>query len=241
MSEAKNVSVLPLVIGLPLSKVAKPTVVVVPIAAACQLGRPAYVPTMPVPVPGAAMKIGGVVSTTVTVCVQVLLLPQRSVASQMRMKTIGQLPLVTVLRMVTVTLVPLHASLAVGASNFQAVPHWMVLLVAQVSTGGVVSTTVTVWVQKLVFRQASVTCHVRVIIWEQKVPLVSVLRTAIVGLVPRQGDAATGTPKVHAEPQATVLSGGQTTTSSAQQMPASSATCATKPAVTKLAPPSVFE
>ena len=54
----------------------------------------------------------------------------------MRMKTIGQLPLVTVLRMVTVTLVPLQASKAEGASKIQLVPHGTVLSVGQVETSG---------------------------------------------------------------------------------------------------------
>ena len=39
---------------------------------------------------------------------------------------------------------PLHASEAAGGSKLQALPHATVLLVAQVSTGGAVSTTVTV-------------------------------------------------------------------------------------------------
>ena len=53
-------------------------------------------------------------------------------------------PLVTVLRIVSVRFVPQHASRAVGSSKFQDAPHSTVLLVAHVSTGGVVSVIVTV-------------------------------------------------------------------------------------------------
>ena len=72
------------------------------------------------------------------------------------------MPLVTVLSTVMVTLVPQQTSEAEGASKLQAEPHSTVLLVAQVITGGVVSTTVTVWLQVLLLPQQSVACHVRV-------------------------------------------------------------------------------
>jgi len=90
--------------------------------------------------------IGALVSTTVTLWLQELLLPQASVACQIRVasKVVPQCPitLVTVLRMVTVA-APL-LSVAVGESNGQAVPCSTVLLVLlHVITGAVVSTTVT--------------------------------------------------------------------------------------------------
>jgi len=46
-----------------------------------------------------------------------------------------------------VRFVPQQLSLAVGGSNSQLMPHWTVLLLAQLTTGGVVSFTVTYCVQ----------------------------------------------------------------------------------------------
>ncbi len=111
---------------------------------------------------------------TVTIWLQVLVLPQTSPATQVRVMTSGQTPFVTVLRMESVRLVPLQLSVAVGGSKLQAVPHRIVLLVAQERIGGVVSTTVTVWRQVTLFVQASVALHVRVMTSGQ-VPLVTVL------------------------------------------------------------------
>jgi len=69
--------------------------------------------------------------------------------------------LVSVLTIVIV-LVPL-LSVAVGASKVQAVPSSTDLLVLlQVITGAVVSTTVTFWLQEALLPQASVACQVRV-------------------------------------------------------------------------------
>ena len=89
---------------------------------------------------------GAVVSMVVTVWLQVALLPQGSVALQARVAL--KLPptsgFVTVPITLMVTLVPLQLSMAVGESKLHALPHWTVLLVAQVMTGVVVSTTVMV-------------------------------------------------------------------------------------------------
>src|SRR5213076_2884332 len=87
---------------------------------------------------------GAVVSATVTFWLQEALLPQASVACQVRVasKVVPQwlAVLVTVLTIV-ITLLPL-LSVAVGGSNVQAVPSSMLLLVLlQVITGAVVSTT----------------------------------------------------------------------------------------------------
>jgi len=46
-------------------------------------------------------------------------------------------------------------SVAVGRSNVHGVPHWTVLSGAQVIVGGVVSMTVTVWLQVLLLVQQS--------------------------------------------------------------------------------------
>src|SRR3989442_12217403 len=62
--------------------------------------------------------------------------------------------------MVTVTLP--QVSLALGGSKVQALVHSAVLLGTQVMVGGVVSSTVTFWLQSAVLPQASVARHVRV-------------------------------------------------------------------------------
>src|SRR5213075_215022 len=83
---------------------------------------------------GTQMIVGLVVSTTVTFWLQSALLPQASVARQVRVasKVFPQWPvrLVTVLRRVMVTLP--QVSLAVGASKVQALAHSTVLLGTQV-------------------------------------------------------------------------------------------------------------
>src|SRR5207245_7809710 len=88
---------------------------------------------------GTQVMVGGVVSTTVTFWLQSAVLPQASVARQVRVasKVLPQWPagLVTVLRMVTVTLP--QVSLAVGGSKLQMLVHSTVLLGTQVIVGGV--------------------------------------------------------------------------------------------------------
>src|SRR5690242_11029638 len=93
--------------------------------------------------------IGGVVSTTVTVWLHWALLLQASIAAQVRVaaKVFPQWPavFVTVLTIMIVMFVP-PLSVAVGGSNVQGVPSSTVLLVLlQLMIGGVVSTTMTVW------------------------------------------------------------------------------------------------
>jgi hypothetical protein len=150
------------------------------------------------------LTVGGVVSTMVTVWLQALLRLQQLVTTQVRVMFHGQEPLVTVLRIVTVTLVPQQASEAVGESNDQAKPHWTVLLPAQVRTGGVVSTTVTVWLQALLRLQQLVTTQVRVMFHGQE-PLVTVLRIVTVTLVPQQVSEAVGESNDQTEPHWIVL------------------------------------
>src|ERR1041385_5054286 len=108
---------------------------------------------------------GGTVSTLVTVWLHVLELLQQSVACQVRVMVPGHEVglLVTVLKTVSVILVPQQASSAVGVSNVQALPHCTGLLVGQAKTGGIVSETVTTWLQiGEVFPQQSTACHLRV-------------------------------------------------------------------------------
>src|SRR5437773_1199360 len=95
------------------------------------------------PMPGAQATSGGVVSTTVTVWVQVAVLLQQSVACQIAVMTCEQGPLgvpsaftfVIVLSSVMVTLVQPHGILGVGGSKDQPEPHSTVLSGAQTSSG----------------------------------------------------------------------------------------------------------
>src|SRR5467141_4048124 len=79
---------------------------------------------------GTQVRVGGVCSSTVTVWLHSAVLPQASVARQVRVasKVLPQWPvrLVTVPTMVMVTLP--QVSLAVGASNDQVLAHSTVLL-----------------------------------------------------------------------------------------------------------------
>src|SRR5437667_42563 len=88
---------------------------------------------------GMQMIVGLVVSTTVTFWLQLAVLPQASVARQVRVasKVFPQCPvlLVTVLRMVMVTLP--QVSVAVGGSKDQVLAHSTVLSGTQVIVGGV--------------------------------------------------------------------------------------------------------
>src|SRR6266700_429041 len=91
---------------------------------------------------------GAMVSMTLTVWLHWALLPQASVAAQVRVasKVLPQWPavLVTVLTTVMARLVP-PLSVAVGASKLQAAPSWTLLLVLlQLMTGAMVSMTLTV-------------------------------------------------------------------------------------------------
>src|SRR5262245_37745975 len=110
-----------------------------------------------------AVTVGAVVSTCVTTWLHVAALLQGSAACQVRVMSSGQpLPLVTVLRIVMVTLVPVQASSALGESKLQSDPHSTVLFATQVMFGATRSTCVTTWVQVLLFKQASVACQARV-------------------------------------------------------------------------------
>src|ERR1035441_10529590 len=76
---------------------------------------------------------GAVVSRTVTVCVQKLVLPQPSVMRQVRLATFGQLPFVeeavtTMLRLL------LQQDEATGVSKFHRLPQSTILFVEQATT-----------------------------------------------------------------------------------------------------------
>jgi hypothetical protein len=55
-----------------------------------------------------------------------------------------------------------QASLAVGGSKVQPAPHSTILFAAQIITGGLVSTTLTVWLQVLALPQPSVALQILV-------------------------------------------------------------------------------
>jgi hypothetical protein len=134
------------------------------------------------------------------------LLVQQSVACQVRVIICEQPdPLVTVSTTEMVTLLPQQISEAEGASKAQAELHGTLLLVAQVMTGGVVSTTVTVWLQEALLEQQSVACQVRVIASEHAVPLVIVPETTTVTLVPQHTSEAEGASKSQTDPHSTTL------------------------------------
>src|SRR5882724_465113 len=152
---------------------------------------------------------GAVVSTTVTFWLQEALLPQASVACQMLVasKVLPQwlAVLVTVLTIV-ITALPL-LSVAVGASNVQAAPSSIVLLVlVQVMTGAVVSTTVTFWLQEALLPHPSAAIHVRVaskVLPQWPAVLVTVL-TIVIKLV-RLLSVAVGASNDQAVPSSTIL------------------------------------
>jgi hypothetical protein len=137
--------------------------------------------------------------SSVTVWLHALLLLQQSVACQVRVMLWEiceqSLPLATVLRTVTVTLLPQQASKRVGVSKCQGRPHGTLLLAAHVSTGGVVSATVTVWLHVLLLLWQSVACQVRVKICGQT-PLATVLKTLMVTLAPQAASMAVGGSKL---------------------------------------------
>src|SRR5437660_5089142 len=97
-----------------------------------------------------------------------------------------------------------------GGLKRQSVPQATVLFAEHPIVGGVVSTTVTVWLQVLVLSHRSMTCHSRVISSSQGVPLVTVSSTVMVMSGPPHGpSSAVGGSKSQAVPHSTVLSDGQ--------------------------------
>src|SRR5678810_1050453 len=96
---------------------------------------------------------GAVLSFTVIVALQVDVLPQSSVALQIRVFTTGHVPLALVLTTVTST-VWSHASEAVALPHTTAAGQSMVVLAGQVMDGAVISRTVIVALQVDVLPQS---------------------------------------------------------------------------------------
>ena len=137
---------------------------------------------------------------------QVLVLLQASIAAQVRVaeNVFPHKALVTV-PTITIRLVPQVSDDPVGESNDQVEPHSTDLLVEHVIEGGVVSITVTVWLQVLVLLQASMAAHVRVA--EKVFPhkaLVTVARMTM-RFVPHASVGAVGTSNDQAVPHSTLL------------------------------------
>jgi hypothetical protein len=152
---------------------------------------------------------GGVVSIFVTHWLHVVEFPQQSVICHVRTKVPGQAfgLFVCVLDTVIVTFVPQHASTAVGVSKVHALPHTTVLFVGHVATGGVVSTTVTVWLHGVeTLPQQSAACHFLVaMVVHGGTKFVNVPRIVTVTFVPQHASKAVGSSKVHGFPHSTIL------------------------------------
>jgi hypothetical protein len=105
---------------------------------------------------------GGTVSTMVIVCVQLAVLLQQSRAVHVAVMTSRQGGLLLVVRLAseTVTLAQ-QASVAVGGVSVQVDPQGRLRFVAQVMTGGTVSTTWMICVQLVELPQQSVITQVR--------------------------------------------------------------------------------
>src|SRR6266446_1152360 len=103
--------------------------------------------------------VGGVLSSTVIVWLHVAVLPHSSVAVQVRLVAylilpVGQVPAMGVSMCARVT-VP-HKSVGTGSTNCGVGGHSMVLSAAQAMVGGVLSSTVIVWLHVAVLPHSSV-------------------------------------------------------------------------------------
>ena len=92
--------------------------------------------------------------------------------------------------------VPSQISTAVGGMKFQGVPHSTITFAAQLMAGGVVSTTVSVWLQKDTFEQPSAADQVRVMLkrlgQRGTLAFVTVLTMVTTTFVPSQTSTAEG-------------------------------------------------
>src|SRR5437867_2602789 len=134
-----------------------------------------------------------------------LKLPQQSIACQTWDITCVQVPpVLEPLKGMTVTFVPQQRENAFGGLLVNGVPHWIVLLLAQVSVGGAVTIKVTAWVQNPIEPRQSVTVQIRVTTGGQTVPLVPVMEV-MVKFVPQQASKTVGGSKLHGASHITVL------------------------------------
>jgi hypothetical protein len=162
---------------------------------------------------------GGLVSSTVTVKVQVAVLPLESVAVQVTVVTppVNRLPEAGT--QVMSTTVP-HTSLATGSSKVTAVPpdsHSMpVMSSGQVMSGGVVSSTVMEKVHELVLPLASVAVHVTSVVPSGKVlPGAGTQTTVGSGSHASEAPTSNSTTALPVPEHSTVMSSGQLISGSA--------------------------
>src|SRR5678816_1067949 len=149
---------------------------------------------------------GAVLSFTVIVALQVEVLPQSSVALQIRVFTTGQEPLGVVLTTTTST-VASQASLAVALPHTTTAGHAMVVLAGQVIDGAVLSFTVMVALQVEVLPQSSVALQILVFTTGQE-PL-GVVLTTTTSTVASQASLAVALPHTTAAGQSIVVLAGQ--------------------------------
>jgi hypothetical protein len=161
---------------------------------------------------GQNVNTGGVVSRTITVCMQLVLFPHPSANSHVRVAVnVGMHgpAFVIVLTIREVTFVPVQRSAAVGMSKSHVAPDSTNLFPTQAISGGVVSTAVTVCVDMLLLPQASTICQILVAMnakGQVTAVFVAVLNTLVIRLVPdEQLSVATGMSKFHALPHSTIL------------------------------------
>src|SRR6185436_1104167 len=160
---------------------------------------------------GRAAITGAVVSATLMVWLAVLLLPQASVAVQVRVTLYepAQAPLVFTSAKVSVKALP-QASVAVATAKTGVAGQLMVLGAGRVAiTGAVVSTTLIVWLAVLLLPQASVAVQVRVTLYEPaQAPLVFTSAKVRVKALP-QASVAAATAKTGVAGQVMVLGAGR--------------------------------
>jgi Ni,Fe-hydrogenase III small subunit len=115
--------------------------------------------------PGKPEITGGVVSSTLIVCVAVVVLPQPSLAVHVRviLYSLGHDPLVVTSAKVKVGVAQL--SVAVGTVQDGGVEHWIMVGPGKAEiTGGVVSSLLITWVAVATLPHSSMAVHVRVIV-----------------------------------------------------------------------------
>jgi len=149
---------------------------------------------------------GAVMSRTVMVALQVDVLPQSSVALQIRVCTVGQVPLGVVLT-ITISTLWSQASLAVAFPKPGVAGQSIVVLAGQVIDGAVMSLTVIVALQVDVLPQSSVALQIRVCTVGH-VPL-GVVLTTITSTLWSQASDAVAVPQLGVAGQSMVVLAGQ--------------------------------
>src|SRR6266516_3307993 len=154
---------------------------------------------------GKAAIAGGVMSRTLMVWLAVLLLPQASMAVQVRTRTTGQVPLLLSTK-VSVGLAS-HASVAVAVAKLGAAGQSIVLAAGKAAiAGGVLSRTLMLWLAVLLLPQASTAVQVRTCTTGQ-LPLLLSTKVSV-GLA-SHASVAVAVAKLGAAGQSIVLAAGK--------------------------------